>query len=168
MEELWKLIPKTNKRYSVSNLGNVRNNLTDKLLTPYNNGKGYLQVNFQVEVDEGEWKRKGMLVHRLVMEAFKGKAPKGFPEVNHIDEDPTNNALSNLEYIDRMGNMLHNNLSAKLKEASRKPIQGIGDNGERVYFLSIKDASREGFNLGGIARSLKHGTKHKGFVWKYV
>lgn len=41
---------------------------------------------------------KHFSVHRLVWEAFNGEIPDGY-EINHIDGDPTNNAISNLEIV---------------------------------------------------------------------
>jgi hypothetical protein len=40
---------------------------------------------------------KYVFVHRLVLTAFVGECPEGF-ECLHIDDDPTNNQLSNLQW----------------------------------------------------------------------
>lgn len=42
--------------------------------------------------------RKIVRVHRLMMETFYGECPKGYV-VDHIDNDPQNNNLSNLRYL---------------------------------------------------------------------
>src|SRR5690606_11217835 len=47
---------------------------------------------------------KSYRVHRLVMEAFVGPLPEGM-EVRHLDDDPDNNALSNLVYGTRSENL---------------------------------------------------------------
>lgn len=44
------------------------------------------------------------LIHRVVAETFFGEITDGY-EVNHIDEDKSNNALSNLELVTRSENM---------------------------------------------------------------
>jgi hypothetical protein len=54
--------------------------------------KGYLQVGVR-----RDGRCKTQLVHRLILEAFKGPCPDGF-EARHLDGDNTNNASSNLEW----------------------------------------------------------------------
>lgn len=63
--------------------------------------KGYVKVNLR---RDGKMKRYG--IHRLVAETFIKKDPN-LHEVNHIDGDKTNNAVSNLEWSNRSLNMLH-------------------------------------------------------------
>ena len=42
--EIWKDIQGYENSYQVSNLGNVRNKRTNKLIKPFKNNKGYLRV----------------------------------------------------------------------------------------------------------------------------
>ena len=75
--------------YKVSNFGrilslNYRNTGKPDLLNPSDNG-GYLQVEL---CKNKEYKK--CKVHRLVAETFLPN-PENLPEVNHIDEDKTNN-----------------------------------------------------------------------------
>ncbi len=49
---------------------------------------------------------KNMLVHRLVGEAFIPN-PENKPDINHIDGDPSNNHIDNLEWNTRKENMRH-------------------------------------------------------------
>lgn len=49
---------------------------------------------------------KNKRVHRLVAELYIPN-PKNLPEVNHIDEDKTNNKVGNLEWVSRQKNAEH-------------------------------------------------------------
>ena len=62
--EIWRTINNF-ENYEVSNCGRVKNKKTDRILKPYDNGTGYLQI--QLYNTDGI---KAILVHRLVAEAF--------------------------------------------------------------------------------------------------
>lgn len=62
---------------------------------------GYLRVELW---DRGRGKKHS--IHRLLAEAFIPN-PEGKPQVNHIDGDKTNNALSNLEWVTQSENQKH-------------------------------------------------------------
>ena len=57
-----------------------------------------------VTLSNGIEKRgKTYWVHRLVAQAFLSN-PKNLTDVNHIDEDPSNNRVDNLEWISHKDN----------------------------------------------------------------
>jgi len=89
---VWK---KFHKNYSVSDKGEIRNDKTGTIRKQYENNKGYLRV--QIE-------RKHLLVHRVVLETFKGKSRK---QVNHKDYIRKNNWLDNLEWMTAKQNAKH-------------------------------------------------------------
>ena len=98
--EIWKPIKGFERIYEVSNLGNIRN-ARNILLKGYVNNKGYHCIDLTIDGI-----RSKHLRHRLVMLAFVPN-PKNLPEVNHIDENKANNALSNLEWCSRSHNKQH-------------------------------------------------------------
>lgn len=101
--EVWTFCHGT-QRYSVSNMGRVYSHVTDALLTPFNNGDGYLAVTLSPR----PYEKKTTLVHRLVILAFEGPPPtEEARDVRHVnDPAKTNNTLSNLLYGTRSENML--------------------------------------------------------------
>ena len=70
-----------------------------KLKDRYNPKIGYHQINTFPNK-----KRKLTYTHRLVLAAFKGWPPEGY-ECNHIDRNPSNNKISNLEWIPKEKNL---------------------------------------------------------------
>jgi hypothetical protein len=91
--ERWK--PTRDDRYEVSSLGRVRR---------VKRGQGVKKLGvLKPNADRGGylWLRIGQkhsLVHALVASAFIGPRPEGL-EIDHIDGDKKNNAVSNLEYV---------------------------------------------------------------------
>lgn len=103
MTELWKDIPKSEGKYQVSDNGRISSSKffgEVRLLSTYLDGR-YTRVTLHLN-----GRHIKPLVHRLVMEAFVGPRPDGY-EVNHIDGNKLNNALSNLEYTTSSENMKH-------------------------------------------------------------
>lgn len=101
--EQWRDIQGYEGMYQISNYGNVKSlnyNKTkqEKILKFGKNYKGYLQVHL---CKDG--KMKTFTVHRLVANAFIPN-PNELSDVNHKDEDKTNNVVENLEWCDRKYN----------------------------------------------------------------
>lgn len=110
MREIWKDIKGYEGIYQVSNRGNVRSLHYNKLriLTPLSK-QGYYSVALSVNS-----KCKHFPIHRLVAEAFIPN-PSNLPEINHKDEDGTNNSVDNLEWCTREYN---NNYGSRNKRVS--------------------------------------------------
>lgn len=100
MKEIWKPIKNYETYYEVSNLGNVRNYKTKKILKGDINTCGYRRVVLYAPV------KKRFFIHRLVAYHFCD----GYQEeliVNHKDGNKLNNMADNLEWVTRSENDLH-------------------------------------------------------------
>ena len=98
MEE-WKNIKDFEDKYEVSDLGNVRNKKTKRILKPSVHRCGYLWVNLYKY-----GKRKNLYIHRLVADAFI-QNPEMFTDIDHVDCDKTNNKKENLEWVSHKENV---------------------------------------------------------------
>ena len=104
MKEIYKNI-KDFERYSVSNFGNVKNNITGCVLSQRKATNGYLRVNLRKGNVKYE-KPTTISVHRLVAEHFIPN-DNNLCTVNHIDGDKTNNNVTNLEWLSNEDNLKH-------------------------------------------------------------
>lgn len=106
-QEVWRDVFGYDGAYQVSDLGRVRSKMYGrwKVMKQRKIGKGYLGVNLYKD-----GKRKTVNVHRLVAQAFIENDNIFNTEVNHRNEDKTDNRSLNLEWCDRHYNMNYNGL----------------------------------------------------------
>ena len=146
--------------YAISNLGNIKNIKTGKVLKPCLNPRGYYSYTF--------YKRgikKTFRIHRLVALYFIDN-PNNLPYVNHIDGDKTNNKVENLEWCTAKQNDEHaRRTGLKIQE---KPVLAENvENGERIAFKSVSEAGAIlGINKGSISKVL-HGKRNKVHGYKF-
>ena len=98
MKEEWKEIDGFPK-YMVSNLGRIKSlnyNRTGKEQILMQKKAGRNKNYFNIILFQNG-KSKTLKVHRLVAQAFIPN-PNNYPCVNHKDENPSNNCVSNLEW----------------------------------------------------------------------
>jgi len=134
MEE-WRVINDF-PNYSVSNFGNVKNNLNNKLMKLNLKG-GY----YNIMLTNSEC-RKAFKVHRLVGLAFIPN-PDNKRTVNHKDKNKCNNKLENLEWMTHEEQTQHRSIGLILKPNTNKPIYRLSKNDEILdFFNSIEDAGK--------------------------
>ncbi len=172
MEELWQDIPGFEGCYQVSNLGRVKSfrkwktahSPDEYILKNYLSDNGY----YQVTLYNGNVRKK-FLVHRLVASAFIPN-PDNLPHINHKDEDPSNNAASNLEWCTPLYNNRYGTAKFRTMMSRGKPVKQFLINGEWIAtYRNSKIASmitnipRQHITncITGIIQSAG------GFIWKY-
>lgn len=154
--EIWKIINGFDD-YMASNFGRVKSlkKGKERILKPRKDSGGYLQVDLYKD-----GKHHWTLVHRLVAELFLSN-PNNLPQVNHINEDKTDNRLENLEYCDRQYNIDY---------SQSKAVAQFTLDGKKVNeFKSAIEAARQlGFNQGNISHCCLGKYKQAyGFKWQY-
>ncbi len=125
--ELWKQIPFAHL-YEVSTLGNIRNKETKKLKKSPNIEKltkkqTRVRYTLKTNVKTNKSGIKGFYLHRIIAETFL-ENPNNYKEVNHIDGNPYNNILSNVEWCSRKENMKQFN-SQKNRPSHTRMVQII-------------------------------------------
>ena len=147
--------------YAVTPEGEVYSYKSKKFLKPGVNHKGYLFVNL---CKNG--KVKCCRVHRLIAMAYLPN-PENLPQVNHKDENKTNNCLQNLEWCDNKYNHNYGTINERISNSKKIPILQYDLDGNFIReWRSTTDAVKE--LKGHIYECLKGKQKTAcGFVWKY-
>lgn len=142
MKEIWKDIKNYEGLYQVSNFGRVKRigkstgAVCGRILKPANCVKTNYGI-YQIVCLCINNKKTTHFVHRLVAEAFIPN-PDNKPQVNHIDGNPSNNNISNLEWVSASENSIHARNILKRVFGYRKKIMCI-ETGE--IFETIKEAA---------------------------
>lgn len=162
MQEQFMLLP-FDKKYAISNKGNIINVKSGKRLNTRINAHGYKEIQLSTN-----GKRKNYRIHRLVAQLFILNTEKK-PYINHKDGNKLNNTVDNLEWCTAKENDFHarhNNLKNQ-----NKPIRAINleDNSE-IVFESLSECARFlNTNTGSIHRVLTNKrNKHKGYSFTYL
>src|SRR5574344_285683 len=175
--EIWRDIKGYEGYYQVSNYGRVksspriivRGDINQPIKTRIRKSfitMGYLKLGLSKKS-----KTENVFVHRLVAEAFIPN-PNNLPQVNHKNENKTDNRVENLEWCDsRYNNNFgsHNKRAALTKNKGYRILQKNND-GELVgVWDSIADASRvyniNPRNIGSVLRGLRQ--RAGGYKWEY-
>lgn len=158
----WRDIEGFDGRFSISDEGSVRQNWrlfhnpstgittrinTNRILAKHNHRLGYKRVHLLGSM---------YYIHVLVAKAFLPN-PNNLPEVNHKDEDRSNNTLSNLEWITHQENCEYSQaVSFTIKSPSQQIVEVRG----LSRFCRENGLTRSGIQL--VLRGLR--THHKGWT----
>lgn len=140
MEEIWKDIEGYEGLYQISSNGKVFS-LRNKSILKERFNKGYV---FYILSNSGV--KKNMAAHRLVAQAFIPN-PENKPQVNHLDENPGNNRVNNLDWVTAKENndwgtrTARTSATQKMTMTTRKPVIIIYPSGKIRECVSQKEAS---------------------------
>lgn len=148
----WKTI-KQNENYSINENGEVKNNISGKILKSFINKKsGYKIIDL--------WRNnkcKKIALHRLIAEAFIPN-PLHKPTVDHKDGNRLNNSIDNL----RWATYQEQNSRFNTYGVRSKKITVTNINGTKLEFNRITDVAKYfNCNISNISQMLKKGTYGK-------
>jgi hypothetical protein len=150
-------------RYSVSDVGAVRNDRTGRILKPVPAGGGYLAVSLA----PAGGRQRTRPIHLLVADAFLPARPPGC-EPNHKDGIKSNNAAGNLEWVTEAENTQHAYMLG-LAVAPKGEAHGRSKLTEAAV-RAIRSSSESGPILAqryGVTASII-GKVRRGDIWKHV
>lgn len=176
--EIWKDVAGYEGLYQVSNEGRVKSlartyigkgggeyPIKERILKPITDSYGYLIVGLCTG-----GKQKMHKVHRLVCQAFH-ENPDNKPQVNHVNEDKTDNRACNLEWCTCKENNNHGTHNERSAKNRSKSVGQYTLDGDLVKaWQSTNEVERQtGFSCGHISKVANGSRKTAyGFIWKYV
>ena len=174
MTEIWKDIKGYEGLYQVSNLGRIKSlpretnnqfSWCERILKLKKTKFGYLVACLKVN-----GKDSFKSVHRLVAEAFIPN-PLNLPQVNHKDEDKSNNRVDNLEWCDAVYNMNYGTCIQRRVEKQSKAVNQYTLDGVFIkQWKSAKEASKELHIDRSTIKMVCYGRPQRksagGFIWR--
>lgn len=155
--------------YKVSNFGRVYNKKTNRYLSGRPNTQGYYQV--RLSNNDGY---KDVLIHRLVGDYFVPNLFMG-TQINHKDQDKSNNRWCNLEYCDPKDNINYGDRTIRAVESHKRNRNFIIcqydlDGNLIAEYNKLKDAA---LAVGGRTDSIRWALDGKlktsyGYVWRRI
>lgn len=145
------------KKYIIYSNGEVFSKISNRFLKPTETHDGYLRVSIG---------RKARLLHRLVALTFLGESSL---TVDHIDNNPKNNSLENLQYLSSSENTKKSWSNERKLEASKR-FSGS----ENIAFKITDDIIdnivvpmyNKGLCINKIARDIGCNANHLGKILK--
>lgn len=172
-DEVWKDIPGYEGLYQASSYGRVRGlkrcvggrMQRAMILKQSTHRDGYLKIGLYKD-----HRRKDFQTHRIIALTFIPN-PKGFPQINHKDENKSNNHIDNLEWCTGSYNCKYGHRNDKAIAMCSVRVAQLDLNGNRIAeYPSMKEAKR----ITGVSNShicnVCHGHRRMagGYKWMII
>lgn len=165
--------------------GQIWSYVSNRFVNGWRDSKGYQRINLWDDNSiKQQWK-----VHRLIWTIMNGEIPEGM-QINHLDENKTNNSISNLALVTPKENVNWGTRNARAGVALSKSLKGRKFTEQHRYnlakskgkavcmlkngkllgrFHSTRNAEEiMGFNHSLISNCCNgQQTHHKGYQWQY-
>ena len=167
--------------YQISNFGRVKSLIDnhgqkrEKILKAVENGYGYERVNLHKNHQKKAFKIHRLVAHMFIEGYFEGA------EVNHKDENKTNNHVSNLEWCTSKYNANYGTRNEKLSETNkgekhpqaRKVVMIDSSTMQIVFIWQYKKQAIDFYNISRstldyyLKGEAKSGHEYNGFLFYY-
>ena len=132
-----------NDGYEISDIGEVRNRKTKRILKPWKMGK-YL----------GVWLGAGnkYYIYKLVANCFLPQPTEEGLDIDHIDRNKHNNSAINLRFVSRSINLCNTEVEIKPRQCSKFKQHHISIDKNKCFILTI---NKKGLKHYSYHRSLE-------------
>lgn len=167
-DEVWKDI-KDFPDYQISNYGRVKSfkrNSEGLIMKEQYYKYGYAYVSLSTKIN-GATKKVKKKIHRLVLENFQPIEDMDNLQVNHKDENKTNNHIDNLEWVTAKENMNYGTRQDRAINKTSKKVLCIETG---IIYKSLAEAARQtGIDQGNLSRCCNGiYSQLGGYHWQFV
>ena len=161
------------KKYEVYPDGRIWSYVRNKWLKSSPDSKGYLQIY----LSDNDNNIKNYKVHRIVYEAVTGQPIPDGLDVNHINEDKSDNRFENLNLMTRQENINHGTRNERARKAltnhplKSKQVEQYDKEGNliQVWPSTIEVQRQLGYLQCHISQCCNGKLKTAyGFIWRYT
>lgn len=166
-EEEFKACKPPYSHYKISRNGVVIGPRSNRPIKQYINSCGYVILGVTKDVSN---KHTTVTLSRLLGLAWiSNPDPEHLSDVDHIDDNRLNNALSNLRWVSHRDNLVKNHRRQLMKRANGRPVKKLNDDGSYVIYNSIKSAAEANHlsntSVAGSANETLHLNKPYHFIF---
>lgn len=154
-------------KYEIFLDGRIWSYASNKWRKPFKKPDGY----WNIVLRDNDGKIKNFYLHRVVYESVTGQSIPEDLQVNHINEDKSDNRFENLNLMTRKENMNYGTRNERARKARSKPVAQYDMEGNLIQvWPSASEVERVlGYFQGGISMCCNgKGKTYKGFIWKYI
>ena len=166
---------RTYSKYEVFDDGKIWSYSRNKFLKTQTNQKGYKLIT----LIDNEGIKKWYQVHRVIYESVTGEQiPEGM-QINHINEDKSDNRFCNLNLMtpkenSNWGTRNERCSKARINGKCSKQVGAFKNNELIMVFPSTRECGRQGFCQVAVSACcrncyIREGNNiYKGFTWRYI
>ena len=148
-------------RYLINKKGQIKNKDINFILNPVKKNE-YLYTNIRI----GE-RRLSTSIHRLVAFTFLVNPDISiYSNVNHIDHNPENNSLSNLEWVTPARNSDEKNGIRSKGNRILSTYIAEDEAGKEIYRVNRETAKDFNLNIETIIACVYNGKNYRGYKWR--
>lgn len=150
--------------YKINKEGKILRIRDNKIISGSKSKSGYIVFTFITNDNN----RKNITLNKLVASVFLlNPDTTVYSMVNHIDHNPENNDLSNLEWVTPSSNASRaNGTSNYIREEYLVNYIATDDFGNEIFRVNSRNVETNDYKIRSINKSISKKVKYKGYYWK--